>query len=266
MTEDADDFSVITTPLVRKWLMAEMSGDFRKDSRGRRLCATSGRRKLSSVKSFFRFLVKEGNLEVNPAVTVNSPKIAQKLPIFLEEDQMEELLDERMAMKRGFPALRDRLILLMLYTTGIRRSEIVGLKISDMDFGRRIIRLCGKGNKQREVPMIAELIADAEYYLEMRKKIVVCNHEQFFVTDKGIPVSADFVYRRTLKCLHEVTLAKRSPHILRHTCASHLLHNGASIQGISELLGHSSLAATQIYTHNSVKSMLNIFKQAHPRA
>jgi integrase/recombinase XerC len=114
--------------------------------------------------------------------------------------------------------------------------------------------------------MIAELIADTEYYLEMRQKLVPCEHGQCFVTDKGVPVNADFIYRRTLKCLCEIALAKRSPHVLRHTCASHLLHNGASIQGISELLGHSSLAATQIYTHNSIKSMLKIFKQAHPRA
>jgi integrase/recombinase XerC len=267
MKEDDDDFSKITTSKVREWLMAEMRGDLRVDAPGKKLTAASGRRKLSSVKAFFRFLIKEGELEINPVSLVNRPKMAKRIPVFLEEEQVEELLDEKMATEAGFPALRDRLMLLMLYVTGIRRSEIVELRVGDVDFARRLIRVLGKGNKQREVPMITELIEDAACYVEARRKVVEYEHGRFFVTDKGLPIYASFVYRRSLQYLHEVTtLSKRSPHVLRHTCATHMLQNGASIQAIKELLGHSSLAATQVYTHNSIESMLKIFKQAHPRA
>jgi integrase/recombinase XerC len=266
MQEDDDDFSKITTKTVQEWLMAEMRGNLRVDAPGKRLSATSGRRKLSSVRAFFRFLVKEGELKVDPLADISSPKMAQKLPLFLDEEQAANLLDEHMD-EAGFPALRDRLLLLMLYGTGIRRSEIIGLRLSDVDFARRGIRVYGKRGKQREVPMITELMADAAWYLELRKEVVEHEHGQFFVTNKGLPVDESFVYRRVRKYLPEVTsLAKCSPHVLRHTFATHLLHNGASIQGIKELLGHSSLAATQVYTHNSIENMLKIFKQAHPRA
>jgi integrase/recombinase XerC len=267
MQEEESDFSKITPKVVREWLMAEMRGDLRVDAPGKRLSNTSGRRKLSSVKAFFRFLVKEGELEFSPATGINSPKIAQKLPVFLEEEQMNILLDEHMDGGMSFPALRDRLMLLMLYDTAIRRSEITDLRVSDVDFSRRVIRIHGKGGKQREIPMVAELMANAMYYLEARRDVIKHEHGRFFVTNKGMPLSADFVYRQVVKYLRKVTsLSTCGPHVLRHTCATHLLKDGASIQGIKELLGHSSLAATQIYTHNSIENMLKIFKQAHPRA
>jgi integrase/recombinase XerC len=265
--QEEEDFSKITTKIVRKWLMAEMRGGLRTDTPGKRLSASSGRRKLSSVKAFFRFLVKTGELEVNPAVDISSPKMSKKLPIFLDEEQMTDLLDRQMDGTGGFSSLRDRLLMLMLYETGIRRSEIVGLRVGDVDFIRRSIRVCGKGGKQREVPMITELMEDAKCYLEVRSGVIEYEHGQFFVTNEGNPIYANFVYRLVTKHLNKMEfLSKRSPHVLRHTCATHLLHNGASIQGIRELLGHSSLAATQVYTHNSIENMLKNFKQAHPRA
>jgi integrase/recombinase XerC len=268
MQEEESDFSKVTTKVVREWLMAEMRGDLRVDAPGKRLNATSGRRKLSSVKSFFRFMVKEGELESNPATGINGPKMARKLPVFLDEEQMITLLDERMdGGGLDFPASRDRLMLLMLYDTAIRRSEVISLRVSDVDFARRVIRIHGKGRKQREIPMVAELMTEAMRYVEMREDVVKHEHDHFFVTDSGAPLYATFVYRRVVKYLREVTsLSKCGPHVLRHTCATHLLKDGASIQGIKELLGHSSLAATQIYTHNSIENMLKIFKQAHPRA
>ncbi|MDR2130705.1 MAG: tyrosine-type recombinase/integrase [Odoribacteraceae bacterium] len=267
MKEGESDFSKITPKVVRRWLMAEMNGGLRVDLPGKRLCAASGRRKLSSVRAFFRFLVKEGALEVSPVATVNGPKAARKLPLFLEEEKMDELLDERLAGSVNFSDLRDRLIVLVLYDTGIRRSEIIALRVDDVDFARRVIRVYGKGGKQREVPMIAELVAAIACYLEMRKEVVEPEHGWLFVTNAGNPVGTSFVYRVTKKYLSEVTtLSRRGPHVLRHTCATHLLHRDASLQGIKELLGHSSLAATQVYTHNSIEHILKIFKQAHPRA
>ena len=179
---------------------------------------------------------------------------------------MEKML-EREEGEDDFPHLRDWLILLMAYDTGMRRSEMVGLKVSDIDFSRRCIRVTGKGNKQREIPIVNELGEAISYYLERRKEVLAGEHEFFFVTNKGVPVYDKFIYRLvTEKLGNNTDLSKRSPHVLRHTFATHLLNNGASIEGIKELLGHSSLAATQVYTHNSVESMLKIFKQAHPRA
>ncbi|MCR9011637.1 tyrosine-type recombinase/integrase [Gabonibacter sp. KD22] len=264
LSDSEEDILKITTKLVRGWLMAEMSGSMRKVETGEKLKGTSGKRKLSSLKAFFRFLLKEGVLEVNPAEGISGPKTAKRLPVFVKEEEMAAVLNVE---KEDFPCLRDWLILLMAYDTGMRRSEIVGLKVSDVDFSRRCIRVTGKGNKQREIPVVNELEKAMAYYLERRQEVVIQEHGFFFVTDKGLPVYDKFVYRLvTEKLSKNTTLSKRSPHVLRHSFATHLLNNGASIEGIRELLGHSSLAATQVYTHNSVESMLKIFKQAHPRA
>ena len=266
LSDSEEDILKITTKLVRGWVMAEMSGEMRKVGIGKKLKATSGKRKLSSVNAFFRFLLKEGVLEVNPAEGISGPKTAKRLPVFVKEEEMAAILE--MGEGEGdFPCLRDWLILLMAYDTGMRRSEIVGLKVSDIDFPRRCIRVTGKGNKQREIPVVDELEKAMTYYLERRKEVVVQEHGFFFVTNRGLPIYDKFVYRLvTEKLSKDTTLSKRSPHVLRHSFATHLLNNGASIEGIRELLGHSSLAATQVYTHNSVESMLKIFKQAHPRA
>lgn len=261
-----EDFSRVTTKLVREWVVAEMRGDLRVNGARGKLSAASGKRKLSSIKAFFRFLVKEKVIEVNPAENISGPKLPKRLPVFVREEEMECTLDDA-EKKKGFSGLRDFLILLMAYDTGMRRSEIIGLKVGNVDLSRRCIRVHGKGGKEREIPIVSELMQDVECYLETRKRIVEQEHGMFFVTDKGDPIYANFVYRLVTKELGEHTsLSKRSPHVLRHSFATHLLDNGAPIQGIKELLGHSSLAATQVYTHNSVEKMLKIFKQAHPRA
>ena len=266
LNEQEMDFSGITTKMVRSWLVAEMSGDCRRDRPGKKLSATSGRRKLSSVKAFFRFLVKRGLLEVDPSSAISGPKTAKRLPVFVPEEQMERVLDGGPG-ESGFSFSRDWLILLTLYATGLRRSELVALKIEDVDFSRQCLRVTGKGKKQREIPLIRELAEALACYLEARKAVVREEHHLFFVTDKGTPIYDKYVYRVIVRELAgDTSLSKRSPHVLRHTFATHLLNNGATIQGIQELLGHSSLAATQIYTHNTVEDMLKVFKQAHPRA
>lgn len=264
--EDEEDFSRMTTKLVREWVVAEMRGALRDRGGKQKLHPASGKRKLSSVKAFFRFLVKEGVIEVSPAEDISGPKLPKRLPVFVNEQDMEMTLNDA-EKEKGFHGLRDFLILLMAYDTGMRRSEIVGLRLGDVDMSRHCIRVRGKGGKQREIPILKELEEDIRCYLEGRAEVVDRKHDVFFVTDKGKPIYPQFVYRLVVDVLSEHTsLSKRSPHVLRHSFATHLLDNGASIQGIKELLGHSSLAATQVYTHNSVEKMLKIFKQAHPRA
>ena len=159
------------------------------------------------------------------------------------------------------------MVLMTAYYTGMRRSELVALKLEDVDLEGAVIRVNGKGDKQRIVPMLPELAGDLRIYLNKREELVGEKHQFVFVTDKGKPVYDKFIYRLTVKYLGEVTsLKKRSPHVLRHSFATALLNNGACIEAIRELLGHAGLAATQIYTHNSFESLKKVYNQAHPRA
>ena len=258
-----EEFSRITMKDVRAWLAKRMRGE-----RGGvgKLSAASGKRKLSSLKAFFRYLEKRGIVGDSPVEDIPGPKLPQRLPVFVPEEEMGKVMDE---MEEGgdFHHLRDWLVVLMAYDTGMRRSELASLKVGDFDLARRCIRVRGKGNKIREIPALDELVNDARCYLECRKKVVKDAYDEFFVTDKGTPMSAYQIYYLVRKVLSaDVNLSKRSPHVLRHTFATHLLDNGASLEAIKELLGHSGLGVTQVYTHNSIERMKKVFKQAHPRA
>lgn len=259
--------SEVTAKMVRRFEAALMSGKFQMNGQKLKpMAPKTVRRKLSSLRAYFRFLVKEGKIAANPVDGVVAPKIGKKLPVFVPDYQMDELLD-RHESESGFSEVRDRLVLMMAYYTGMRRSELVGLKTEDIDVGNETIKVNGKGNKQRIVPMLHELTEEVKIYLQMRDEVAGKKHAFFFVTDKGVPVYDKFIYRLVVKYLGEVTTSsKRSPHVLRHSFATALLNNGACIEAIRELLGHSSLAATQVYTHNSFESLKKVYNQAHPRA
>ena len=254
---DVRSFQDVTPKIVRDWVVLKMAEGMN---------PATVKRKVSALRSLFRFLLKEKLLLDDPTETVTLPKSAKKLPVFVPAYRMDELLDGEQ-LEGGFPEIRDRLVILTAYLTGLRRSELVGLKVKDVDFSSGSLVITGKGNKQRLVPMAGELAEEMRIYLDLREEVVRQEHGVFFVTDKGRPVYDKFIYRLVVKYLGMVTTAsKKSPHVLRHTFATQLLNNGACIEAIRELLGHSDLSATQVYTHNSFENLIKVFNQAHPRA
>lgn len=266
------DWTEVTSGMVRRFEVGLMAGKLEfGEGEGKRkpkpMAAKSVRRKLSSLRTFFRFQMREGKIAEDPTEVVVIPRIGKKLPVFVPDYKMDELLDEKEAGKEDFKVYRDMLVLMMAYYTGMRRSELVGLRLEDLDRSAGVIRVTGKGDKQRIVPMLDDLVEEVEHYLELRKDRVKGRHSFFFITDAGKPANDKFIYRHVKDCLGKVTsLSKRSPHVLRHSFATSLLNNGACIEAIRELLGHSNLAATQVYTHNSFESLKRVYNQAHPRA
>lgn len=221
-------------------------------------------RKLSSVKSFFRYLQREG-LSDNPAATVRGPRTGKPLPAFVREEEINRLLDEH-DFGEGFSGMRNRMIVEMLYGTGMRRAELIALRDEDVRLEEGVIRVTGKRNKQRQVPLFPELTASLREYLAVRAERFP-EAEWLLVTDHGKQLYPSFVYRVVRKYLGLVTsLEKRSPHVLRHTFATHLLNRGADLNAIKEILGHANLTATQIYTHSTFEQLKKVYKQAHPRA
>lgn len=243
---------------VRYWL----SGLIEK-----KITSRTVRRKISSLKSFFRYLETKGKIQVNPMEKITLPKTSMRLPAFLGEESIQSLFEEK-DFDNSFAGLRDRTILEMFYSTGMRLSELVNLRHDDTDSGSGVLRLTGKGNKQRIVPMTTLLLNVFQEYVNEKRKLFGDTDEGFvFVTDKGKKVYSKFVYRVVNFYLSKhTTVSKRSPHVLRHTFATHMLNNGADINAIKELLGHSSLSATEVYTHNTVEKIKSVYKQAHPRA
>ena len=221
-------------------------------------------RKITAVRSFFYYLQKEGKLQQNVARKVHMLKVKKRIPCFVEEENMNKLLDENVFAK-GFSGLRDKVVIDLLYTTGIRRAELLGLELSSINFTEGTIKVFGKRSKERIVPILPECSALLKTYIEERNKIAL-EHHLLIVTDNGGKAYPNLLYRIVHKYLGEVTtIDKKSPHVLRHSYATHLLNNGADINDIKELLGHASLAATQIYTHNSFEKLKKVYKHSHPR-
>ena len=236
---------------VRSWIARLLSNN---------ISARSVNRKITTLKTYFRFLLQENMIKQSPMQKIISPKTSKKLPVFVEEIKMDELLNE-IDFGEGFLAQRDRLILELFYFTGIRLSELINLRNKDIDFSNSTILVLGKRNKERLIPLISDIVSKI-------KKLSTSNKSPFlFTTEEGKQISTKQVYRLVNKYLSMVTsLDKKSPHILRHTFATHMLNNGADINAIKELLGHANLSATQAYTHNTIEKLKTVYKQAHPRA
>jgi len=228
--------------------------------------ARTTNRKLSALKSYFRYLMREGFILVNPLNKVLSPKTEKKLPVFIRENQMDYLLDE-VNFGETFIGFRNRLIIETFYNTGIRLSELIGLRVNDVDFSQQVFRVTGKRNKERIVPMTRNFSETMESYANKRQTEFPGNENWLFVTVRGKKLYPKLVYRIVTYFLSLVTTSeKKSPHVLRHTFATHMLNKGADLNAIKELLGHANLSATEVYTHNTFEKLKSVYKQAHPRA
>lgn len=223
---------------------------------------TSINRKIASLRAFYKFLVRRKKIEKDPSDLLKSLKTPKRLPVFLEEKSTVHLF-ETIEYEEGFAGVRDKLILELLYGTGIRLSELIGIRESDVGHNR--VKVLGKRSKYRIIPLHENLAKLIEHYRSLKKEHSAS--EYLLVTDKMEPLYPVFVQRKVKHYIRQVsTLQKKSPHILRHTFATHLLNHGADLNAIKELLGHANLSATQIYTHNSISKLKEVFKKAHPKA
>lgn len=247
-----------TQAIVRSWLAKLVDEG---------LTSRSINRKLSALKAYYNHQLRLGEMKTNPASRVNTLKIPKRLPVSVSKAEIHSALYSQDEHETDFSIRRDHLILELLYGTGIRLSELTGLKISDVDFGSQTIKVTGKRNKQRIVPLGNKLLEVIQAYLEERNKLAETGTEEIILTDKGKKAYSVFIYRKVTRYLGEAGVkGRKSPHVLRHTFATHMLNAGADLNAIKELLGHASLAATQVYTHVSVEKLKSIYKQAHPRA
>ncbi len=229
-----------------------------------RLSNRSINRKIASLRAFYKYLLTQDIIQSNPATLINTPKIEKRLPVFVPENEMHKLF-EQIEFPDNVKGWRDKLILELFYYTGMRRNELIHLTISDIDLYNQAIKVLGKRNKERIVPMHPNLTQTVKQYLLLRQNIHTPS-DLLFVSGKHQPLNPRTVYRIVKKYLDLITTVnKRSPHIIRHTFATHMLNNGADLNSIKEILGHANLSATQVYTHNTMEKIKKIHQQAHPR-
>ncbi len=253
-----DDPAAVSSHDIRAWIVTMLDNSY---------STVSVHRKISCLRVFFRYLRKEGVIKLDPLEKVVLPKRKKTLPVFVEEDALVKLLDNY-SFEDSFSGIRNRTIIELLYLTGMRRSELIGLRNNDVDLQEGSVKVTGKRNKQRIIPLVRPFIKRLEEYIKVRDaKITPENNGWFFITDKGNKLYDKYVYTIVNRYLSMVTtIEKKSPHILRHTFATHMLNRGADLNSIKELLGHANLSATQAYTHNTFEKLRKVYKQAHPRA
>lgn len=250
------DITLVTHADIRNWMVSLMQD---------KISPRSINRKISSLKSFYKFMMRKGAVKKNPLTKVQTPKVSKRLPVFVEQPGIDRLFTD-IPFEEGYTGILQRLILELLYGTGMRRSELIQLQEKHVDSWNSQLKVLGKGNKERIIPIHENLQKAITAYRKEKDKLNL-NTEHLLVTEKGTPLSTAFVYGTVKKYLNLVTTVnKKSPHVLRHTFATHLMNNGADINAVKELLGHSSLAATQVYTHNTIEKLKDVYRKAHPKA
>ncbi|MCB0658914.1 MAG: tyrosine-type recombinase/integrase [Saprospiraceae bacterium] len=254
---NSQDWKEVSPGMVRSWMVQLAESG---------MANRSINRKLSALQTFVKYLMKRNYLDKNPLRKVVSPKVGKRLPAYIQEGQMKTLLDE-VQFPEDFTGRRDRLIIELLYGTGMRRSELLGLQDQDIDLEKLTLKVLGKGAKERIIPFGAELRQQIELYRDARNSLERLESNSLLVTADGKPVYPKLIYNVVRKYLSVVsTLDKRSPHVLRHSFATHLANQGAELNAIKELLGHANLSATQIYTHNSIEQLRKVYEAAHPKS
>jgi integrase/recombinase XerC len=249
----------ISHSFVRSWLasLKEQS-----------LTARTINRNISTLKSFFKYQLKQGHLEQTPMSKVIAPKMSRRLPVFIKEEETADLILSLNSNTEDWKSLNAKMIINLLYNSGMRVSELLNLKENQVDFYKKQIKVLGKGNKERLIPVSAEILTLIKEYISHKKKRFEKSDVVLLVTPKGKRLYAKYAYNIVNNILtgSVKTLDKKSPHVLRHTFATHLMNNGANLNAVKELLGHSSLATTQVYTHNTIEKLKDIYKKSHPKA
>ena len=242
--------------MVRSWIVGLMD---------KKLSPRSVNRKISSLKAYYNYLLKSGVIDKTPMQNIHSLKRGTSLPVYVDQDKMHTLLKELLPGD-DFASLRDRMVILILYATGIRLGELISLKISSIDFAGNRLKVVGKRNKERIIPFSESMKGEMQAYIKVKDEKFPKAGEWLIVTSKGEKAYPKLIYRIVHTALTGYTATRKSPHVLRHTFATHLMNNGASLNAIKDLLGHVDLSATQVYTHTSVEQLKSIYTQAHPRA
>lgn len=256
--DDGATLEAVSYSQIRSWVVSLVDDG---------LSNSSVNRKMSSLKSFYKFLLRARQIELNPMAKHKSLKTAKKVQVPFTEKELNDVAEELVIAGEGFEGVRDRLIVELLYTTGIRRAELIGLKMTSYDVGANTLKVLGKRNKERILPLLSCTAALLKEYIALRKSLEhIADTDVLILNLKGNKVNESFVYR-LINCYFSVVSAKvkKSPHVLRHTFATHLLNNGADLNSVKELLGHASLSSTQVYTHSSLAELKKVHNGAHPR-
>ena len=253
---EQNELTTIHYNQIRTWIVALVNKE---------VSNRSVNRKMSSLKTFYGFLQKIGEIQINPLAKHKALKVQKKIQTPFELDEVDKVLDI-LNEDTDFESVRNKLIVELLYSTGMRRIELINIKEKDIDFAKQVVKVLGKRNKERYVMLLPSVLNTLNQYLSLKKEYELVSVEALLITKKGVKIYETLVYRIINLYFSRVsTKAKKSPHILRHAFATHLLNNGASLNSVKELLGHSSLAATQVYTHNSLEQIKKVYNKAHPR-
>jgi len=254
---DQDNIDTVNYSQVRSWIVFLVDQN---------ISNVSVNRKMASLKAFYKFLLKTKQIEINPMLKHKALKTPKVVQVPFSEKELKDLLSQ-IEVPVGFEEVRDKLIVEMFYVTGMRRAELIHLEVKNVDRSAGVIKVLGKRNKERIIPILPIIVDQIDSYIEERDGLDnIVDSDYFFISKKGLKLSESFVYRLINSYFSRVSeKVKKSPHVLRHTFATHLLNNGADLNSVKELLGHSSLASTQVYTHNSLAELKKVYKGAHPR-
>jgi len=249
----------ISTTFIRSWLASLKDDD---------ITARTINRKISTLKSFFKFQLKQGKIENTPMGNIISPKISKRLPVFIKEKDLADLSKTLNANTEDWDGLNTKMLITVFYSTGMRLSELINMKEKQVDFSRKQLKILGKGNKERVIPAGVELLEVIKEYINEKRKEFEKTDDVLLVSPRGKKLNPKYAYNlvRNILTTEIKTLDKKSPHVLRHTFATHLMNNGANLDAVKELLGHASLSSTQVYTHNTIEKLKNVYKKAHPKA